>query len=77
MAKKKHKRQKTVPREGPVLFNPVARYAHHSNRTAVFRDRTKYHRTIKHKGRESWPMTVLMPLLVRAFVVRLSTAKEG
>ena len=77
MAKKKNKRQKTVPREGPVLLNPVAKYAHQSNRTAVFRDRTKYHRTIKRRGQEPWPIAVLMQLLVRAFVIQLSTAKEG
>ena len=43
------------PRE-PSRRNPVARYAARFQRASVFRDRTKYRRHNKHRGRESWPV---------------------
>lgn len=36
--------------------NPVARHAVRFQRARIFRDRTKYSRHDKHKGRESWPV---------------------
>jgi len=36
----------------PSRRNPVAKYAAQFQRAASFRDRTKYRRTVKHKGRE-------------------------
>lgn len=36
--------------------NPVARHAGRYNRCDVFRDRSKYRRDRKHKGRDSYPM---------------------
>ncbi len=42
----------------PPRRNPVARHAARFQRARVFRDRTKYRRHDKHKGRESWPVCV-------------------
>ena len=38
--------------------NPVARHAGRFNHATVFRDRTRYSRKPKHKGRESSAITV-------------------
>lgn len=38
--------------------NPVARHAGRFNRATVFRDRTRYSRKPKHKGRESFAVSV-------------------
>jgi hypothetical protein len=38
--------------------NPVARHAGRFNHATVFRDRTRYSRKPKHKGRESFSMAV-------------------
>ncbi len=40
----------------PGRRNPVARHAARFQRAATFRDRTKYRRHAKHRGRESWPV---------------------
>lgn len=40
----------------PPRRNPVAKYATRYQRAFAFRDRTKYRRHNKHKGRESWPV---------------------
>ena len=40
----------------PSRRNPVARYAARFQRASTFRDRTKYRRHNKHKGRESYPV---------------------
>lgn len=50
---RKHKRQL----QEPVLQNPVAKHAHKFNRAQVFKDKTKYQRKIKHKGREPFIMS--------------------
>lgn len=41
-----------------VLKNPVAKYAGQFNKAQVFKDKTKYQRKAKHKGRE--PFIVLL-----------------
>ena len=41
----------------PSRRNPVAKYAARFQRAASFRDRTKYRRTTKHKGREPFPLS--------------------
>jgi len=37
---------------GVALFNPVAKFAHKSNRSFYFEDKTRYNRKKKHKFRE-------------------------
>jgi hypothetical protein len=41
----------------PSRRNPVAKYAAQFQRASSFRDRTKYRRTTKHKGREPFPLS--------------------
>lgn len=41
-----------------VIKNPVAKYAHQFNKTQVFKDKTKYQRGEKHKGREPFIMSL-------------------
>lgn len=36
--------------------NPVAKFSARINRAATFRDRSKYRRNSKHKGREPFPL---------------------
>jgi len=43
----------------PSRRNPVAKYAAQFQRAASFRDRTKYSRTAKHKGREPFPLAAV------------------
>jgi hypothetical protein len=40
--------------------NPVAKHAARLQRAATFRDRSKYRRHDKHKGREPFPLTALI-----------------
>ncbi len=40
----------------PGRNNPVAKYGGRLNRAATFRDRSKYRRNAKHKGREPFPL---------------------
>jgi hypothetical protein len=42
----------------PTLRNPVAKHASRLQRAATFRDRSKYRRHHKHKGREPFPLTI-------------------
>jgi len=42
----------------PPPRNPVAKNAHRFNRSAVFADKTRYSRKIKHKGQDPVPMPV-------------------
>jgi len=46
----------TPKRRTPGTRNLVAKYAARFQRAVKFRDRTKYRRQIKHKGRESFPL---------------------
>lgn len=41
----------------PKRRNPVARYAALFQKAFTFRDRIKYRRHNKHKGRGSWPVS--------------------
>ncbi len=43
---KKHKKQ---PQKSEAILNSVAKYAHHFNKSIIFRDKTKYQRNAKHK----------------------------
>ena len=47
--------RKTSP---PPLRNPVAKHAGRLQRAATFRDRSKYQRHAKHKGREPFPLSI-------------------
>ena len=38
------------------IKNPVAKFAFQFNKEQVFKDKTKYQRTAKHKGKEPFPM---------------------
>lgn len=40
----------------PGRHNPVAKYGGRINRAATFRDRSKYRRKDKHKGREPFSL---------------------
>ena len=53
-------RRETMPRKAnpPPLRNPVAKHAARLQRAATFRDRSKYQRHSKHKGRESFPLPI-------------------
>ena len=48
------KRRKIKPQqvEPPVIQNFVAKYARQFNKSAVFKDKTKYQRKAKHKAKE-------------------------
>ena len=51
MMKKHHKR----PLLEPVIQNPVAKYAHHFNKSQVFEDKKNhYRRNAKHKNKEAF-----------------------
>jgi hypothetical protein len=39
--------------------NPVAKFAGRFNRAATFRDRSKYRRNAKHKGREPFSLSIV------------------
>jgi len=43
----------------PANRNPVAKYADRFNRAATFRDRGKYRRNAKHKGREPFSVAIV------------------
>lgn len=53
--KKRHKI--ALPTE-IVIKNPVAKYAGQFNKAQVFKDKTKYQRGAKHKGREPFIMSL-------------------
>jgi hypothetical protein len=42
----------------PTHRNPVAKHAARLQRAATFRDRSKYRRHPKHKGREPFALTI-------------------
>lgn len=43
----------------PPQRNPVARYAVRLLKAGIFRDKTKYRRHGKHKGRDPYPVAVV------------------
>ncbi|NOR68421.1 MAG: hypothetical protein GQ532_01780 [Methylomarinum sp.] len=47
------------------INNPVAKFAFQFNKAKTFKDKTKYQRTAKHKGKEPFPM-MLTTLLEKA-----------
>lgn len=60
--------------------NPVAKHAVKFNRAQIFRDRSKYRRHAKHKGKESWPVRTNNVLTGQSFLPELgggNHADEG
>jgi hypothetical protein len=55
-------RSETMPRKTspPPVRNPVAKHAARLQRAATFRDRSKYRRHDKHKGREPFALTTVV-----------------
>ncbi len=51
-----------------LIKNPVAKFAHQFNKAQVFKDKTKYQRNAKHKGKEPFPM-MLSVVLEKASVL--------
>jgi hypothetical protein len=47
-------------KRAPGRHNPVAKYSGKFNRAATFRDRSKYRRNSKHKGREPFPLLAVI-----------------
>ncbi len=43
----------------PANRNPVAKFARRFNRATSFRDRSKYRRNAKHKGREPFSLSIV------------------
>ena len=43
----------------PPVRNPVAKHAARLQRASTFRDRSKYRRHDKHKGREPFPLSIV------------------
>jgi len=59
------KTKKTKGLETSLVKNTVAKFAFQFNKTQVFKDKTKYQRSAKHKGKEPFPM-LLSVLLEKA-----------
>jgi len=45
-----------------LVKNPVAKFAFQFNKAQVFKDKTKYQRTAKHKGKEPFPIILSVVL---------------
>ncbi len=50
------KNKKSKPLAKNQLKNPVAKFAFQFNKAQVYRDKSKYQRNVKHKGKEPFPM---------------------
>lgn len=59
---KKNRKNKLILQQ-PTVKNPVAKYAHHFNKAQVFKDKTRYQRNTKHKGREAFNMSLKKNIL--------------
>ena len=53
---KKSKKGVGLGLDASLIKNPVAKFAHKFNKAQVFKDKTKYQRNAKHKGKEPFPM---------------------
>ncbi len=45
-----------------LVKNPVAKFAYQFNKAQAYKDKTKYQRSAKHKGKEPFPMMLLVVL---------------
>jgi len=52
-----------------VVRNPVAKFNAQFNRAKVFKDRSKYQRNNKHKGREPFALSLTTDLMQKAFLL--------
>ncbi len=59
---KKSKKGVGLGLDASLIKNPVAKFAHQFNRAQVFKDKTKYQRNAKHKGKEPFPIMLLAVL---------------
>ena len=76
MMKKHHKR----PLLEPVIQNPVAKYAHHFNKSQVFEDKKNhYRRNAKHKSKEAFIISLIKGTIkaFKFFVVDLLHVAKG
>ncbi len=70
---KKNKKLKGLA--GNLTNNPVAKFAYQFNQAQVYKDKTKYQRAAKHKGKEPFPMILSVVLeKVSAFFVTVHSA---
>ena len=58
MSKKVSKKVSKKP-QTPANRSPVAKFAGRFNRATTFRDRSKYRRNAKHKGREPFSLSIV------------------
>ncbi len=64
--------------DASLLKNPVAKFAYQFNKAQVFKDKTKYQRTAKHKGKEPFPMMLSAVLeKVSALALNIHNAKPS
>jgi len=56
---------------GNLTNNPVAKFACQFNKAQVYKDKTKYQRAAKHKGKEPFPMmlSVVLEKVLAVFVI--------
>ncbi len=45
-----------------LVNNPVAKFAYQFNKAQIYKDKTKYQRGAKHKGKEPFPMVLSVAL---------------
>ena len=60
---KKSRKRKLSLQKKVKPQNPVVKYAHHFNKSQVFKDKTKYQRKVKHKGKESFIVSYLKGII--------------
>jgi len=73
---KKTKKGKVVAET--VTNNPVAKFAGKFNKAKIYRDKTKYQRTAKHKGKEPFSMLLLAILeKVSNYLMLVFIANKG
>ncbi|MDP2903744.1 MAG: hypothetical protein Q8N96_11665 [Methylovulum sp.] len=59
MKKRKNQHHLDFKKECPALQNPVAKFAHQSNKAHSFCDKSKYRRNAKHRKQEASPMILI------------------
>lgn len=67
------KTRKTKNLESRPLKNPVAKFAFQFNKSHVFKDKTKYQRRAKHKGKEPFPITLFYLIGKGSFFCAINT----
>ncbi len=75
MTKKKPKNALMIELQKQLPQNPVAKFAHHVNKSGFFRDRTMYSRKGKHKDCESFLIRYLTMVNKKRLVSSVNTVK--